>query len=115
MTPTGMLPLVLTAALLGGQGPAYATEEGPPRRFEAELTLTLHVPKLKAREWLLVAAQLPNLAGQRAEAASLRPGGRAGHELSAARRPVLTARIPATNAELRQGVAAKVKYEVVLR
>jgi hypothetical protein len=108
------LPAVVAAAL-AVQGPAYATEEGPPRRFTAELTLTLQAPKLTAREWILGAARPPNLAGQKAEASSLRPGGRAVHELSAARRPVLTARIPAADAALRQGVAATIKYEVVLR
>jgi hypothetical protein len=102
-------------AALAVQGPAYATEEGPPRRFTAELSLTLQTPNLKVREWFLFVAQPPNLAGQKAEPASLKPGGRAERELSAARRPVLKARIPAADAGLRQGVNALARYDVVLR
>jgi hypothetical protein len=115
MTLAGGLWHLVVGAALAGPGPAYATEEGEPRRFTAELTLTLHAPKLKAREWILSAAQPPTLAGQKAEASSLRPGGKAGRELSPAGRPVLRARIAATDGARRQGVTAHLKHEVVLR
>jgi transglutaminase-like putative cysteine protease len=115
MTCAGSWLRLVAGILLAGQGPAYVTEEGPPRRFEIDLTLSLQTPQLTAREWVLFAPRPPDLAGQNVQAASLQPGGRADAELSAARRTVLKVRVPATDAALQQGVAARARYEVTLR
>jgi transglutaminase-like putative cysteine protease len=112
---TGGLLCAFVGAALAGRGPAYVTEEGPPRRYEAELTLKLHAPQLAVKEWVVFAARPPSLAGQEVKAAGLEPGGKADHERSAARRPVLRARLSVADAAPQQGVALRAHYEVELR
>jgi transglutaminase-like putative cysteine protease len=115
MTPAGIWPHAVAALLLAGPAPAYVTEEGPPRRFEAELTLTLNTPKLAVQEWILYAPRPPEVPGQAVQSAGLQPRGKDDRELGPARRPVLKARVPATDAALQHTITARARYEVTLR
>jgi transglutaminase-like putative cysteine protease len=111
---TGLLQ-GLACSLLAVQTPAYVTQVvGPAKKVEVELTLKVHVPRMTASEWIVFTAKPPNIAGQTIKSSSLEPGGKAAHEWSPEKRPVLKAFVPANNPSLKKDITIKVKHEVVL-
>jgi len=95
--------------------PAYVLETADPRRVEAVLTYTVRCDGVRAREWIVFAAQAPELPGQTKVESRLEPGGTSAKELSPLKRPVLTARVPARQKDLESALPIRVTYVATLR
>jgi hypothetical protein len=127
----GLVGVVLGAALGGagirsglaasappgsaGEKPAYVLVLGDAKRVHDELTYAFKAPKLRADDWVVYVARLPELPGQSAVRSALAPGGRAGRDLSAPGRPLLVTRVAAQGTKWRDGMTVRVEYEATLR
>jgi transglutaminase-like putative cysteine protease len=110
-----LLHAVLSMALIEDPAPAYRLEVRDARRVEAVQTFDIHTPHLTAVEWIIVAAQAPELPGQTGVRTALEPAGVARAELSPLHRPVLTARIRTRGTARAQGLTVCVTYHATLR
>ncbi|MFO0797808.1 MAG: transglutaminase-like domain-containing protein [Gemmataceae bacterium] len=111
--------LALAAALAVAAQPAapprHAVQAKDARRVTAVLTYHVNCPELKAKEWFVFAAAAPELPGQAGVKTTLSPGGAAAKDRSAFARGLVTARVPATTAELKTTLPIRVTYEATLR
>src|SRR5947207_12747369 len=71
------------------------------------------MPKQEAQEWVVYAAQAPELPGQVQVNTALEPDGKASFELSPEHRPMMLARLPAKGRE--KEITLHVKYQATLR
>ncbi len=105
---------------LAGSGPAAPAAEKPSyalvvtaaKRVHDELSYEFQAPKLRADEWVVYVARLPELPGQTRVRSALTPGGRPARDLSVMGRPLLVTRVPA--GERRDGMVVRVEYEATL-
>lgn len=118
------LSLALAAALLASaarpQPPAepaarYALETKDVRRVVGTLTFHVTCPDMRAKEWVVVAAAAPELPGQAKPKTTLTPAGSPTKDRSPFARPLLSARVPVTKAELQSSLPIRVVYEATLR
>ena len=110
-------PLLHTGRAYAQQGrtsSAYHIEMAPARHVRADYTFQVHIPKMTPQEWILFAAMPPTLAGQQDVHVQMNHGGHLDTEKSPFRRPVLTARVVAREAEEAQGVTVAVTTEATL-
>jgi transglutaminase-like putative cysteine protease len=105
---------LLPAAPLSAAPPAYLLEVKPARRIEAVLLCQVEAPNGVAKDWFVYAALPPDLPSQTRPSGRLAPVGKAGVELSALGRPILSARVPATSAELQKKISVEICYEATL-
>jgi len=111
----------LCATLIGltlaaNPAPAYIVRVTAERPIEAELTfLCRYGPNFKAKEWMIFAAQPPELPGQAKVRTMLEPNGKGSAEAGALGRPVLLARLIPANGMFEQQFTVKVKYQATLR
>src|SRR5437868_13648022 len=96
--------LVTLAALPPSAAPAYVLETADAQRVEATLTYSMRCDDLKAKEWIVFAAEAPELPGQTKVKSRLEPGGATAKDVSVLKRPVLAARVPAKDKELEKEV-----------
>jgi hypothetical protein len=82
-------------------------------RVEAVLTFKIEMPKLVTQEWIIYAAQAPELFGQVQVHTTLEPDGKAVFELSPEHRPMMLARLPGKGRE--KEITIHVKYQATLR
>ncbi|MCW3051337.1 MAG: transglutaminase-like enzyme predicted cysteine protease, partial [Chthonomonadales bacterium] len=118
-----MLSFLLLAGLLLNTGrgqaqsstsPAYHIETAPARHVRANYTFQVHIPKMTPQEWILFAAMPPTLTGQQDVHVQMNHGGHLDTDKSPFRRPVLTARVTAREADEAQGVTVAVTTEATL-
>jgi hypothetical protein len=98
-----------------GDKPAYVLVLGDAKRVHDALTYEFKAPKLRADDWVVYVARLPELPGQTAVRSSLAPGGRTGRDLSALGRPLLVTRVAAQGTRWRDGMTVRVEYDATLR
>ena len=94
--------------------PAFAIESTEAQRIEAELNLSHRYGAFKAKEWVLYAAQPPELPRQSKLAFNMEPTAKAVTEFSPLGRQLLVARVPAKTAALEKGFEVKLKYQATL-
>ena len=94
--------------------PSYALVVTSAKRVHDDLTFEFKAPKLRAKEWVVYVARLPELSGQTEVRSTLLPGGRTGRDLSVMDRPLLLARVPAQGAKWRDSLLVRVRYEAIL-
>lgn len=111
---SGLLLPGLVLAQQNAPAPAYHLEAAPARHLRATYTFQVHIPKLTPQEWVLFAAMPPTMASQQDLHVSMNHDGHLDTEKSPLRRPVLTARVPAREAEEAQGVTVAVTTEATL-
>jgi transglutaminase-like putative cysteine protease len=107
----GFLLLVLAA----DPTPAYRLQVQEARRVTAVQTFEIAAPHLHASEWVIVAAQAPELPGQTGVRTTLEPAGTVRTEYSPLRRPVVTARVRARGPGRDQPLTVRVTYQATLR
>jgi len=118
---TRALLVAATAALAVGARaqpaapPRYAVEAKDARRVTAVLTWSVSCPELKAKEWFVFAAAAPELPGQAKVKTTLSPAGAAVKDRSPLARGLVTARVPASTADLKTTLPVRVTYEATLR
>lgn len=95
--------------------PRYAVEAKDARRVTATLTYHVSCPELKAKEWFVFAAAAPELPGQARVKTTLSPAGGPAKDRSPLARGLVTARVPASTADLKTTLPIRVTYEVTLR
>lgn len=107
--------LLLTSLLFAGAppSPAFTLKVSDKERIEAVLTYKIEIPKLQVQEWIIYAAQAPDLPGQVQVNTILEPGGKVAFELSPEHRPMMLARLPGKGRE--KEVTIHVKYQAMLR
>ena len=105
----------MVCAWVAAAAPAYHIETAPARRIEGVLTMRIDTPEMAASEWILFAANPPELLGQTDLSATLSPSGRPSKELSPQRRGILWARVPTRGKQFTAGVTAEVRYRATLR
>jgi transglutaminase-like putative cysteine protease len=111
-----LLPAVLvTLSAVPAESPAYVLETADVRRVEAVLTYTVRCDGVRAREWIVFAAQAPELPGQTKVESRLEPGGAAAKEHSPLKRPVLVARVAARSRDLETTIPIRITYQATLR
>jgi transglutaminase-like putative cysteine protease len=111
-----LLPTLLaTLAAVPAAPPAYVLETADVRRVEATLTYTVHCDGVRAKEWIVFAAQAPELPGQTKVESRLEPGGAAAKEHSPLKRPVLVARVAARQKDLETTIPLRIIYQATLR
>ncbi len=93
---------------------AYHIEATPARHIRASYTFQVHTPRFTPQEWVLFAAMPPTLPGQQDIHVVMNHEGHLDTEKSPFRRPVLVSRVPAREAEERQGVTVEVTTEATL-
>jgi transglutaminase-like putative cysteine protease len=109
-------PLFALAALTGRSDPEppappeYVLTARPVRRIEGVLTCDVTYPKLKASEWIVLAAAAPELPSQQQVSTRLRPGGKDGTDLSALKRPIVWAKVAAGDQQ-----RTRLRYAVTYR
>lgn len=125
--PTFLGVLLYTVLSLAGTVSAefdpdkrYRLNPGETREVEAELKVSIHTPRLKAREWVLVSPVPPTLPSQTSSKARMAVYGRPARaegspEESLLRRPVLTVRLPVKSSKRNSGIEFSVFYDVTLR
>jgi hypothetical protein len=86
----------------------------PAQRVRGILSYTVRCENLQAREWLIAAAQLPELPGQSKVSSMLQPQSKRTTELGVRARPVLVGRVPARTAALRTAIPIRITYEATL-
>jgi transglutaminase-like putative cysteine protease len=84
------------------------------KQVQAELTLHLEVPRLKADQWLVFAPQLPVLSCQTGVSSTLEPDGEPGRELSTQHRGILRARITAKTPDQKKSLDLRLAYQATL-
>jgi len=97
-----------------GSEPVYALVATSAKHVHDDLTFEFVAPKLRAKEWVVYTARLPELTSQTEVRSALAPGGRPARELSAADRPVLFTRIPVKGSNGLDGLTIRVEYEANL-
>src|SRR5438093_13596400 len=106
--------LILSAVLVSaGPFPAFTLKVTDKERIEAVLTYTIEIPKLLVQEWIIYAAQAPELPGQVQVHTALEPNGKAMFELSPEHRPMMLARLAAKGRE--KEITVRVRYQATLR
>jgi hypothetical protein len=95
--------------------PAYVLETADARRVEATLTYSVRGDNLKVKEWVVFAAQAPELPGQTKMETLLEPAGTSTKDLSPLGRAVLIARVTAKSKELMTSLPIRVTYRATLR
>jgi hypothetical protein len=95
--------------------PAYVLVLGEAKRIHDKLTYEFKAPKLRADDWVVYVARLPELPGQSQVKSSLTPGGRAARDLSPLGRPLLVTRVAVRENQRRDGTVVRVEYEATLR
>ncbi|AGA29847.1 transglutaminase-like enzyme, predicted cysteine protease [Singulisphaera acidiphila DSM 18658] len=93
---------------------AYRLSTETVRSIDAVLTYEMMVPGVTAREWVVVAAQAPELPGQMNARSSLDPGGQPTWDLSPGSRPLLVSRVAADSHGTSNKIAARVQYQATL-
>lgn len=94
--------------------PSYALQVAPAQTIDAEMTLDVRAPLMRAEEWIVFAAQAPDLPGQRATRSVLEPAGSLIYELSPLHRGVLMARVPLRFWNAKDAITIKVRYQATL-
>jgi len=94
--------------------PTHAIETTEAQRIEAELNLSHRYGSFKAKEWVVFAAQPPELPRQSKITFSMEPTAKAITELGPLGRQLHVARIPAKTAPLEKGFDVKLKYQATL-
>jgi hypothetical protein len=96
--PLIVLVAVVSVAASGqAAAPEYVLTARPARRVEAVQTFDVTYPKLKASEWIVLAAAVPELPSQQKVSTRLTPAGKVGVEASDLKRPIISARFAAGN------------------
>ena len=92
----------------------YGLSTETVRSIDAVLTYEMMVPDVTAREWVVVAAQAPELPGQMNARSSLDPGGKPTWDLSPGNRPLLVSRIAANSPGNSNRISACAQYHSTL-
>jgi hypothetical protein len=92
----------------------YALETQPAQRVRAVLTYTVECKDLRAKEWEVFVARLPELPCQTRVTSALKPSAKEITELGSLARPLLSGRIAAT-AQTLTTLSIRVTYEAVLQ
>jgi hypothetical protein len=87
---------------------------GDAKRVHDELTYEFKAPNLRADDWVVYVARLPELPGQSAVRSALAPGGRPTRDLSALGRPLLATRVAVQGTQWRAEMTVHVEYEATL-
>jgi len=111
----GLVVTLSALPIAAPPSPAYVLETADAQRVEATLTYSVRCDKLKAKEWLVIVAQAPELPGQVKVESRLEPGGAPAKDLSPLKRPLLAARVPVKQRELETGIPIQVTYKATLR
>ncbi|WP_406700516.1 transglutaminase-like domain-containing protein [Singulisphaera sp. Ch08] len=93
---------------------AYGLTLATAMSIDSELTYEMIVPGVRAAEWVVVAAQAPELPGQMNVRSSLDPGGNPTWDLSPGNRPLLVSRIAASSHENFNSISARAHYHSTL-
>ena len=110
---SSMLFLSTCLVVSAPPSPAYGLKVVEKDRIEAVLTYKIEIPKLQVQEWIIYAAQAPELPGQVQVHTTLEPEGKASFELSPEHRPMTLARLSGKGRE--KEVTIHVKYQATLR
>jgi transglutaminase-like putative cysteine protease len=110
-----ILLVTLSALPAAPPTPTYFIETADVRRVEATLTYNVRCDKLKAKEWIVFAAQAPELSGQRKVESRLEPLGTVTKDLSPLKRSILFARVPARQKDLESSIPIRIVYQATLR
>ena len=94
--------------------PAYKLQTREVGRVTATMTHEIRCDKLVADEWLLFAPALPETAGQTDVRSQMKPAAKEISDLSPLKRPLLLARVKATDSDLKHHVRMEVTYEATL-
>ena len=105
--------LVSSKASVRGEQP-YGLVRTPAQTVQGTYSFDVRTPKLAAKEWIVFAAQVPELPGQTNVRSTLLPGGVPYRELSDRSRDLLRARIPATAEARKHHLSGSVEWRATL-
>src|SRR5262245_61631201 len=116
MSPVAYLVAPLVAAANPGplNAGTYVLEMREAKRVEAMLAFAHRYDSLKAREWIVFAAQAPELPSQKNVKTRVEPKAEPVVERGDMKRPLLLARIPAKTPALTEGYRLRLIYEATL-
>ena len=113
--------LILVGAIAGAIAPAsvaaehdYVLQTAKTRTIKGIYKFEIDAPKMTAREWIVFAAQAPELPSQTGTRTKLMPGGETYRDLSDRHRSLLLARIPATSDALKHSVRGYIELQATL-
>ncbi|SIN96193.1 Transglutaminase-like superfamily protein [Singulisphaera sp. GP187] len=107
-------PVIQEVATRADANRLYGLTTATVRSIEAVLSYEMMVPGVRATEWVVVAAQAPELPGQMNARSSMDPGGHPTWDLSPGHRPLLVSRIAANAHENTNRITARVQYHSTL-
>lgn len=93
---------------------SYAVVATPVKRVRGELSFRAQGPQLRASEWMVYVARLPELPGQSDVRTTLVPDGTPARDYSDAGRALLVARVPGDAPSAQNGLDILVEYEATL-
>jgi len=94
--------------------PAYAIQVTKAKTVRATYAFEILAPKFTAKEWILFAAEAPDLPGQRGVRTRLIPSGESYTDLSDRHRELLRARIPVKSESQKHDVSGKIEWQATL-
>lgn len=111
---TTLLIALVFAEPASAAEPAYKLQTREVGRVTATMVHDIGCEKLVADEWLLFAPVLPETAGQSNVRSQMKPAAKDITELSPLKRPLMLARVKATDSDLKHHVRMEVTYEATL-
>jgi transglutaminase-like putative cysteine protease len=112
LAATAWLDIVAVSAATAE--PAYALQTTETKTIRGIYSFEIVAPKMAVKEWILFAAQAPELPGQRDTHTTLTPLGRPYEESSPRHRALLRARIGVADKTHEHKVAARIEWQATL-
>ena len=94
--------------------PAFVLETAKSKTIKTVYEFEIHLPNLAVEEWILFAAQAPNLPSQTVTKTVLSHDGEPARDHGPRNHAILRARVPATNETLKHTVSARIAVNAAL-